>query len=134
MQIFTFSRWWILSAEALSYDFQIENFTLYSNQSNPTIQTNCIEIIILFSIFYQFSGHRLEDIPGIRRHKINRKKRNAMASIVHIGKSDRGRKKIYKEHKKYDHSPHEVYIFCLHRFRIQDLTSRVVYLRFSKCT
>lgn len=33
-----------------------------------------------------------------------------MASIVHIGKTDKDKKrKIYKEpRKKYDHSPHEV--------------------------
>ena len=44
MQDFTFSRWWIFSAETLSYDFQIDNFTQNSNQSNLTIQTNCIRI------------------------------------------------------------------------------------------
>ena len=50
MQYFTFSRWWILSTEPLSYNFQIENFTQNSNQSNPTIQTNCIRMKFLLYI------------------------------------------------------------------------------------
>lgn len=60
----------------------------------------------------EMASHRLENLQGIRRHKINRKKRNAMASIVHIGKTDKDKKrKIYKEpRKKYDHSPHEVFV------------------------
>ena len=63
-----------------------------------------------YSMSRLFLGHRLENLQGIRRHKINRKKRNAMASIVHIGKTDKAKKKFYKERKKYDHSPHEVNI------------------------
>ncbi|XP_076088046.1 band 3 anion transport protein-like isoform X4 [Mytilus galloprovincialis] len=59
----------------------------------------------------EMASHRLENLQGIRRHKINRKKRNAMASIVHIGKTDKGKKKFYKEpKKKFDHSPHEVFV------------------------
>ncbi|XP_052080375.1 anion exchange protein 2-like isoform X4 [Mytilus californianus] len=59
----------------------------------------------------EMASHRLENLQGIRRHKINRKKRNAMASIVHIGKADKAKKKFYKEpRKKFDHSPHEVFV------------------------
>ncbi|XP_063411589.1 band 3 anion transport protein-like [Mytilus trossulus] len=59
----------------------------------------------------EMASHRLENLQGIRRHKINRKKRNAMASIVFIGQADKGKKKFYKEpRKKIDHSPHEVFV------------------------
>ncbi|CAC5412080.1 Anion exchange protein 3,Anion exchange protein 2,Band 3 anion transport protein,Electrogenic sodium bicarbonate cotransporter 4 [Mytilus coruscus] len=59
----------------------------------------------------EMASHRLENLQGISRHKINRKKRNAMASIVHIGKADKAKKKFYKEpRKKFDHSPHEVFV------------------------
>ncbi|KAL5005957.1 hypothetical protein ScPMuIL_017115 [Solemya velum] len=53
------------------------------------------------------ASHRFEDVRGLRRHKIN--KHNAMASIVHIGKSGKKKKKIAKPHT-YDHSPHEVFV------------------------
>ncbi|XP_021352339.1 band 3 anion transport protein-like isoform X2 [Mizuhopecten yessoensis] len=54
------------------------------------------------------TSHRLENVRGIRRHKIA--KHNAVASIVHIGKSDRGKKKPTFKRKKIDHSPHEVFV------------------------
>ncbi|XP_069108746.1 anion exchange protein 3-like isoform X2 [Argopecten irradians] len=54
------------------------------------------------------SSHRFENVRGIRRHKIA--KHNAVASIVHIGKSDRGKKKPILKKKKIDHSPHEVFV------------------------
>ncbi|XP_060080773.1 band 3 anion transport protein-like [Ylistrum balloti] len=54
------------------------------------------------------TSHRLENVRGIRRHKIA--KHNAVASIVHIGKSDKGKKKPILKKKKIDHSPHEVFV------------------------
>ncbi|XP_055870394.1 anion exchange protein 2-like isoform X2 [Biomphalaria glabrata] len=55
----------------------------------------------------EMASHRFEDQRGIRRHKIARSK-GALHSIVHIGKSHHVKKS--KTVKKFDHSPHEVFV------------------------
>ncbi|XP_059167054.1 anion exchange protein 3-like isoform X2 [Physella acuta] len=55
----------------------------------------------------EMASHRFEDQRGIRRHKIARSK-GALRSIVHIGKSHHIKK--HKVVKKFDHSPHEVFV------------------------
>ncbi|CAG5130389.1 unnamed protein product, partial [Candidula unifasciata] len=55
----------------------------------------------------EMTSHRFEDQRGIRRHKIGRKK-GAFQSVVHMGKSHHEKKP--RPAKKYDHSPHEVFV------------------------
>ncbi|BFZ21740.1 hypothetical protein BsWGS_24779 [Bradybaena similaris] len=55
----------------------------------------------------EMTSHRFEDQRGIRRHKIARNK-GALQSIVHIGKTHHEKKP--RAPKKYDHSPHEVFV------------------------
>ncbi|XP_035824346.1 anion exchange protein 2 isoform X3 [Aplysia californica] len=50
------------------------------------------------------TSHRFEDQRGIRRHKITRSK----GTIVHMGKSHHEKKP--RVTKKYDHSPHEMFV------------------------
>ena len=62
-------------------------------------------IIILHSL-----GHRMENLHGMRKHKIGRKKHKTVSSVVYIGKSDKAKRKYFNKPSKkvYDHSPHEV--------------------------
>ncbi|KAK6165534.1 hypothetical protein SNE40_022447 [Patella caerulea] len=55
----------------------------------------------------EMASHRWEDVRGIRRHKINRRNKNNFQSIVHIGKAHKEKK---KPKKKFDHSPHDVFV------------------------
>ncbi|KAI8483783.1 Anion exchange protein 3 [Branchiostoma belcheri] len=53
-------------------------------------------------------SHRLEDVPGRRRHRI---KKPNVSSMVYIGKQSKPQKKISVEAKKtWDKSPHEVLV------------------------
>ncbi|KAI8496604.1 Anion exchange protein 3 [Branchiostoma belcheri] len=53
-------------------------------------------------------SHRLEDVPGRRRHRI---KKPNVSSMVYIGKQSKPQKKISVEAKKtWDKSPHEVFV------------------------
>ncbi|XP_078620588.1 band 3 anion transport protein-like [Branchiostoma floridae x Branchiostoma japonicum] len=53
-------------------------------------------------------SHRLEDVPGRRRHRI---KKPNVSSMVYIGKQSKPQKKISMEAKKsLDRSPHEVFV------------------------
>ncbi|ESP03217.1 hypothetical protein LOTGIDRAFT_137764, partial [Lottia gigantea] len=54
-----------------------------------------------------FTGHRWEDVRGIRRHKIARRNKSQLHSIVHIGKAHKEKK---KPKQKFDHSPHDVFV------------------------
>ncbi|KAK3083355.1 hypothetical protein FSP39_020709 [Pinctada imbricata] len=55
------------------------------------------------------TSHRFEHVRGIRRHKV-RKSKHSMTSIVHIGKVDKAKSKIFRPKKNIDHSPHEVFV------------------------
>ncbi|XP_035660515.1 anion exchange protein 2-like isoform X3 [Branchiostoma floridae] len=53
-------------------------------------------------------SHRLEDVPGRRRHRI---KKPNVSSMVYIGKQSKPQKKISVQAKKsLDRSPHEVFV------------------------
>ncbi|CAL1534908.1 unnamed protein product [Lymnaea stagnalis] len=70
--------------------------------------TETEEAVLLYkSDLDEMASHRFEDQRGIRRHKIARSK-GALHSIVHIGKSHHIKKQ--KVVKKFDHSPHEVFV------------------------
>ncbi|CAI9716066.1 anion exchange protein 2-like isoform X1 [Octopus vulgaris] len=56
----------------------------------------------------QMASHRWGDVRGIRRHKIA--KHSAIASVVHLSKTEKLKKKILKPKKKFDHSPHELFV------------------------
>ncbi|PVD39547.1 hypothetical protein C0Q70_02182 [Pomacea canaliculata] len=55
----------------------------------------------------EMSSHRFADVPGLRRPRI--KKRKALHSVVHIGKSHKEKRERVKK-KQFDHSPHEVFV------------------------
>ncbi|XP_052235491.1 anion exchange protein 2-like isoform X2 [Dreissena polymorpha] len=57
------------------------------------------------------ASHRMDDLQGIRKHKIGRKKHKTSGSIkVYGGKSDKPRRKYHQPKKKFDHTPHEVFV------------------------
>lgn len=56
----------------------------------------------------QMASHRWGDVRGIRRHKIA--KHSAVASVVHISKTEKLKRKLLKPKKKFDHSPHELFV------------------------
>lgn len=48
------------------------------------------------------SGHRFEDVPGVRRHLV---RKSAKAQMVHVSK---GHKEPSTRQRKQDRQPHEV--------------------------
>ena len=62
---------------------------------------------VCFLLFaFTFVGHRFEQMPGMHRPKIAKRK-GALHSIVHVGKSQREKRERFKR-KLFDHNPHEV--------------------------
>ncbi|KAK3587039.1 hypothetical protein CHS0354_008062 [Potamilus streckersoni] len=58
----------------------------------------------------EMASHRREDMSGLRRHMIERKKHRTVSSFVSIGKSEKKKWKELLLRKKYDHSPHEMFV------------------------
>ena len=53
----------------------------------------------------------MDNLQGMRKHKIGRKKHKLVTSVVYAGRSAKPRRKYFQQKKKtYDHSPHEVNI------------------------
>ncbi|XP_060562813.1 anion exchange protein 2-like isoform X2 [Ruditapes philippinarum] len=60
----------------------------------------------------EMASHRMENLQGYHKHKIGRKKKHkTLSSVIYVGKSDKSKRKYFKpEVKKYDHTPHEVFV------------------------
>jgi len=67
-----------------------------------------------YSIFISPKGHRMDDLQGIRKHKIGHSRKHKGSSTkVYQGKGDKPRRKYMtfaQKKKTFDHSPHEVFL------------------------
>uniref|UniRef100_A0A4W4HA16 Anion exchange protein n=1 Tax=Electrophorus electricus TaxID=8005 RepID=A0A4W4HA16_ELEEL len=53
---------------------------------------------------FTFSGHRLEDVPGVRRHLVRKSNK---AHVVHVSKDHQ---ELSTRNRKLDRTPHEVFV------------------------
>ncbi|XP_045178660.2 anion exchange protein 2-like isoform X2 [Mercenaria mercenaria] len=76
------------------------------------VPTETEEAIMLHSAdLDEMASHRMDNLQGFHKHKIGRKKHKTLTSVIYAGKSDKSKRKYFKpEVKKYDHTPHEVFV------------------------
>ncbi|XP_052813602.1 anion exchange protein 2-like isoform X2 [Mya arenaria] len=79
----------------------------------PTVTETEEAITLQSADLEEMASHRMDDLQGIRKHKIGHRKHKGSSTKVYHGKGDKPRRKYMtfsQKKKTFDHSPHEVFV------------------------